>query len=535
MTAEILAAPHANYDTMPAPSCPKSRRTGAAHIRFLFGQSIILQVSRMPDSNLPNIVFILTDDQGYWALGCAGNAEIQTPNLDRLAQTGMRFENFFCASPVCSPARASILTGRIPSQHGVHDWLRAGNSTLEPDAGGTLTEYLAGQPGYTDALAAAGYTCGLSGKWHLGDSHHPQKGFTFWETHAVGGGPYYHAPVIRDGQVVTEPGYITDTITHNALRFLDGRAGQPGPFYLGVHYTAPHSPWEREHHPPALYDAYFNHCAFSSIPLLPMHPWQVNSAPNGYTEETRRPLLSGYFAAVTALDRGVGEILDWLEAHGLRQNTLVLFTSDNGMNMGHHGIFGKGNGTFPANMYDTSIKVPLIASLPGQVAQGAVNQDLLSHYDIYPTLLDALELPNPQAGRLPGRSFAALLRGQAFQAQERVVVFDEYGPTRSIRTRQWKYIHRCPYGPHELYNLLEDPGENVNRAADPACRKHVEALKAELDAWFTRYTDPALDGTHEPVTGKGQLRLAGPAGKGQKAFADDWTYLDAAAAKARPA
>ena len=114
----------------------------------------------------PNIVFILTDDQGYWSLGCYGNQEIRTPNLDRLAEHGVRFENFFCVSPVCSPARASLMTGRIPSQHGVHDYLCGGNG----GAGQTAIEYLKGQRGYTDILAENGYTCGLSGKWHLGDN-----------------------------------------------------------------------------------------------------------------------------------------------------------------------------------------------------------------------------------------------------------------------------------------------------------------------------------------------------------------------------
>ncbi len=139
------------------------------------------------DPARPNILVVLVDDQGAWAMGCAGNDEIQTPTLDRLARTGTLFSNFFCVSPVCSPARASILTGRIPSQHGVHDWIRAGSATDEPDKGGRLIEYLAGQTGYSDVLAANGYTCGISGKWHMGDSHHPQKGFSFWEVHARGG------------------------------------------------------------------------------------------------------------------------------------------------------------------------------------------------------------------------------------------------------------------------------------------------------------------------------------------------------------
>ena len=145
----------------------------------------------MPCNNIsqPNIIFILTDDHGCWAMGCAGNSELRTPNLDRLARTGTRYENFFCVSPVCSPARASILTGRIPSQHGVHDWIAAGDTIAkyEPARDGVRVEYLAGQTGYTDILAQAGYTCGISGTWHMGDSHTPQKGMSFWKVHAKGG------------------------------------------------------------------------------------------------------------------------------------------------------------------------------------------------------------------------------------------------------------------------------------------------------------------------------------------------------------
>jgi choline-sulfatase len=424
---------------------------------------------------LPNILFILSDDQGCWAMHCAGNLEIKTPHLDRLAVTGMRFENFFCVSPVCSPARASILTGRIPSQHGVHDWLRAGNSSVETERGGRLTQYLKDQPAYSDYLAQAGYVCGISGKWHLGDSHHPQKNFSFWEVHATGGGPYYNAQVIHDGQVRQEPAYITQYITDHAMRFLEQQKDHDRPFYLGVHYTAPHSPWDRDNHPHDLYDDYFQNCPFDSIPLEPMHPWQIDSAPHGYSEESRRPILSGYFSAVTAMDLNIGRILDWLEQHGLRENTLVIFTGDNGMNMGHHGIFGKGNGTFPMNMYDTSVKVPLLISRPGSVPQGVVNHDLLSHYDLFPTLLDTLDLDNPQADHLPGRSFAPLLRGGSLDARQHVVVFDEYGPVRMIRSRQWKYIHRYPYGPHELYDLEGDPGERTSRIDDPLCQEQVRS------------------------------------------------------------
>jgi len=477
------------------------------------------------DSTRPNIVLILTDDQGYWAMGCAGNTEIRTPHLDRLARSGIRFTNFFCASPVCSPARASLLTGRIPSHHGVHDWIRAGNSPDEKEKGGALIEYLKGQTGYTDILARHGYVCGISGKWHLGDSLHPQKSFSYWEVHAKGGGPYYNAPMVKSGKLYAEPRYVTDVITDNALKFLDEQGSGGNPFYLSVHYTAPHSPWGREHHPAELYDSYHTECRFESIPFEAMHPWQINSAPYGYDEVSRRAILSGYFAAVTAMDTNVGRILDRLEAMGLRENTLVLFTSDNGMNMGHHGIYGKGNGTFPLNMYDTSVKVPALISRPGRAPEGEVCEALLSHYDVMPTLLEYLDMPNPEADRLPGRSFAPLLRGEPLKGRESVVVYDEYGPVRMIRTREWKYVRRYPYGPHELYDLAHDPDEkdNLIESADHEGRR--SEMKARLEEWFLRYADPMVEGIREPVTGKGQLGLAGPAGKGERSFAEDWHHL----------
>lgn len=482
----------------------------------------------------PNILLILTDDQGAWALGAGGNPEIVTPHLDRLAESGIRCENFFCASPVCSPARASILTGRIPSQHGVHDWIRRGNFANDPQAFGsddTAIEYLRGQPAYTEILAANGYTVGLSGKWHLGDSRTPQKGHHYWKVIPYGGSSYYNAPWIDGGGLRYDPRYLTDAVTGYALQFLEAQLGSPRPFYLGVHYTAPHSPWDAGEHPADL-RALYEHCPFESVPDLPeAHPWQINSAPRGRGAR-RRELLTGYYAAVSGVDRSVGQILTWLDQHGLRENTLVIFTSDNGMNMGHHGLWGKGNATFPQNMYDTSVKVPFLAALPGTIPAGMVSGDLLSHYDLFPTLLDILALPNPESERLPGRSFAALLHGSPLEERGPLVVYDEYGPVRMVRGRRWKYIHRYPYGPHELYDLLEDPAEETNllegsTARSQSVQRQAAECKAQLDDWFARYADPYRDGTREAVYGKGQLELAGAAGQGRAAHAADWWYIDA--------
>ena len=471
------------------------------------------------DTTRPNIVFVLTDDQGCWTMGCAGNREIRTPNLDRLAATGTRFENFFCASPVCSPARASLLTGRIPSQHGVHDWIRAGDTTAkyEKDRNGELVEYLAGMTGYTDVLAAGGYECGLSGKWHMGDSHHPQKGFTYWNVHVKGGGPYYNAPMVDGDGTYEEPAYITDVFTDHALEFLEAQsASEDTPFYLGVHYTAPHSPWSRDQHPAETWDRYHEECPFESTPdgLKPAE-WVERLGIPVKDAETRRSHLSGYYTAIELMDANVGRILDWLEAKGLRENTLFLFTSDNGMNMGHHGVYGKGNATFPMNMYEESVKVPALISRPGHVPQGVVNSDLLSHYDVMPTLLEYVGLANPEGETLPGRSFAPVLHGETLTGRDDVVVFDEYGPVRMIRDRRYKYVRRYPYGPDEFYDLEEDPGETRNLIEEEACSPEITAMRARLAQWFARYADPALDGSREPVTGKGQLGLAGARGDGR--------------------
>ena len=162
---------------------------------------------------------------------CAGTPELHTPNLDRIAAAGMRFDDFFCASPVCSPARASLLTGTIPSAHGVHDWLRSGNVDGEKFAaqgkenpyGGYVSErkpiaYLEGQTAYTDILAENGYRCALSGKWHLGDSVQMQHGFSKWYTIGKGGAFYYHPDIVENGNITVEHGkYITEIITDKAL------------------------------------------------------------------------------------------------------------------------------------------------------------------------------------------------------------------------------------------------------------------------------------------------------------------------------
>ncbi len=480
------------------------------------------------DSTRPNIVFILSDDQGAWAMNCAGTPELRTPNLDRLAETGVRFENFFCASPVCSPARASILTGQIPSQHGVQDFLRAG-SGVDVEGDGKTIEYLKGRTTYTELLAENGYDVALSGKWHIGDSATPQAGFAYWNVHATGAGNYYNAPMFKDGEQYSADGYFSDVITNNAIEYLDSQKASGKPFSMNVHYTAPHAPWGRDQHPSDIYSDYFDNCEFESVRLDPIHPNHLlkegTSGSVGDTPENRHALLTGYFAAITAMDENIGRLIDWLEANDLRENTLIIFTADNGMSMGHHGIWGKGNGTYPANMYDTAVKVPTLMSRPGHVPQGEIERNLLSHYDLMPTILDylGLDVLSPEVEEsLPGRSFVPVLKGQQFEDSLSVVVLDEYGPTRMIRTKSLKYIHRYPDGPHEFYDLANDPNEVTNAIDDRAFASIIRNMQAQLQKWFDRYAEPERDGSKQAVKGRGQIDIVGG---DAEAFAQDLTFM----------
>lgn len=501
-------------------------------------------------SKRKNFLFVLTDDHGAWAMGCAGNQELHTPNLDRIAARGVRLENMFCASPVCSPARMSIYSGKIPSQHGVHDWLAKGHldetvlseelkkafAQEEPDweyrwpksqlQGDKPIRYMDGHLAFTQILAENGYRCGLSGKWHMGDSYTPQAGFSYWKTTAMGGENYFYPVTLENGVMELQHGrYVTDLITDNALAFLDGQGDEP--FFLAVHYTAPHSPWSELSHPKEYIDLYRD-CPFESTPNLPPHPWaphgkktleqwqnekhegiRFSSAKYGPIPETwqehRRESLTGYYAAITAMDANLGRILDKLEEKNMLKDTVIIFTGDNGMSMGHHGIWGKGNGTVPVNMYDSAVKVPGLFACPGTLREGLVCDALVSHYDLYETILDLAEIPFDKPAGLPGESFKGLLTGKTEQGRDRVVVFDEYGPCRMIRTKTAKLVLRLPDGPNELYDLKADPDEVCNLYGDPAHASLQAELAAQLGEWFESYVDPRFDGSKEAVTGKGQL------------------------------
>lgn len=447
----------------------------------------------------PNILLIVSDDQGPWALGAAGNHEICTPVLDGLAARGIRLDRFFCVSPVCSPARASLLTGQSPSRHGVHDYLDGVH------AGPGSRDHLHGLPTLTDALADAGYRLGLSGKWHLGASDVPRRGFVHWYALHGGGSAYSDAVMYRDREPEHVTGYLTDVIADDAITFIDSEQQHDAPFFLALNFTAPHKPFAGQH--PAEFTALYRDCVFATCPQEPPHPWlqTLDGAPIGGEADTREALI-GYFAAVSAMDAAIGRVLDRLGEHGIADDTIVVFLSDNGFSCGQHGFWGKGNGTFPMNMYDESVMVPFLIAAPG-LPPGEVRSELLSAYDLPATLLELAGLSPKAFETGPGRSFAGMLRGEQNADEERpVVVHSEYGPVRMIRTSDRKYVHRHPHGPHELYDLTVDPHERVNLVDDPARAGELARLRRMLHEWFRRHADPHADGSGLPVFGAGQTR-----------------------------
>ena len=425
-----------------------------------------------------NVIFFMTDDHGAWALGSGGCEEMHTPHLDRLAAEGMRFSRAFACTPVCSPSRATYYTGKLPSQHGVQDFL------LPDDSYGPKSRrFLEGQTTFAHVLKEREYTCGLVGKWHLGHDDQAQAGFDYWCSAARGGGSYRNTQFFVNGESVNDTGYKTDFVGSKAVEFIEQNHRRP--FCLAVPFFAPHSPYDFQ---PQEYRRPYDGSEFSCFPRVDPHPQgRGRFRPHFGNEET----YTSYSALVTGVDANIGRVMAKLDDLGLRETTVVIFTADQGFNCGHHGVWGKGNGTIPFNMYEESIRVPLIWHHRGAVEAGAESHAMVSSYDLFPTLLDYIGIePEPDPGRV-GRSYADILRGR--DVTWRNELFFEYGYTRAIRTENLKYVERSDGWPDELFDLEEDPGERINRVGKPEYRERRLALRNRLDEFFRNAGAPRLD------------------------------------------
>jgi Arylsulfatase A and related enzymes len=446
---------------------------------FLISSAAAPLLAQRRTTQRPNIVLILADDLAAWMVGCYGNKEIRTPNIDSLARLGTRFLNAYVCSPICSPSRATLFTGRTPRQHGIHDFLTPRpiesppQGQLEPPASFEKEVMI------SDLLAGAGYNCGYVGKWHMGNDANPGHGYTYTYTMSGGSRSYTDPEMNLNGKPVKETGYLTELMTKRAVEFLD-QQNSDKPFFLVVSYLNPHTPYDG--HPQKYYDIYAN-ATFESFGY-------EQPAPSALREKEMLKDIVGNLrkcaASVTALDDQIPVLLSNLRAKGLWENTLIIFTGDNGYLLGRHGLWSKGLASDPINMYEESMKVPMILSWPGKIPIEATRPELVSFYDVLPTLCDAVDIPEPTDRNLCGRSFLPLATNTPLPKDQpwRNTVFGHFRNTEMARDARYKLVLRNNgEGPNELYDLSADPQERVNQFDNPMFLNTRNRLRRELDEW----------------------------------------------------
>jgi choline-sulfatase len=465
------------------------QRSTAAAVCALGGCATAPHVSR-GHGRPPNILFVYTDDQAWWSIRALAEGQAHTPNTDALFAQSVVLTNSFVTTPVCSPSRAGLLTSRYGTEVGITDWInpRGGpHQRNEADLG--LDPAL---PTWVRQLRDAGYRTGLVGKWHLGtqDRYQPRH---FGYDHFMGfreGGMKVADPELEvNGQKRTFTGLTMDILTKEAISFLtEGPADQP--FLLALHYRAPHSPWL-----PVRDD---DMAPYDGIEMAVPDP----HFPDLDTARVQRSLRE-YLASVTGIDRNLGRLLARLDAQGLRENTVVIFTSDNGYNIGHHGIIHKGNGGWITraaadipgydprrvrpNMFENSIRVPTAVRWPAALRPGRVDRTV-SNLDWYPTVLAMCGLDPQPGATIHGRNALPLLRGHQIPWDDDL--YGEYSQhhytetdLRMFRTPEWKLVRDFRNeGRDELYHLATDPGEARNLIDEPDARSSRDSLDGRLRA-----------------------------------------------------
>ena len=439
--------------------------------------------------NRPNIVFILCDDLRWDCMSCAGHPYLKTPNIDRLANEGVRFKNAFCTTSLCSPSRASILSGLYAHTHKVLD---------------NFTEFPANLPSFPARLHEEGYETAYIGKWHMGENNDEKRpGFDYFVSHK-GQGKYYGTEFNIDGKRQVINGYYTHIVTDFAIDWIKRPRNKP--FLLMLGHKAPHSFYIPEPKYSNVFDNVeikYPDTAFNleGKPQWikdrlttwhgiygPLFEWRKNfpdTSPEGVKDFAA--MTRAYWGTILSVDDSVGRIYDTLKQLGILENTIIVFMGDNGLLNGEHGMVDK------RTMHEPSIRIPLIIRYPGLTPTNnpKVIEQMVLTVDIAPTIL---ELCNAKPLKnIHGKSVVKLV--QKGDPKWRTSFFYEYNyekqfpytpNVRGVRTDEWKYMH-YPHGDGkpdrhlaELYNLKEDPEERFNLINDPKYAPVVKKLQAEL-------------------------------------------------------
>lgn len=424
----------------------------------------------------PNIVLIISDDQGWPDLGCLGLKPIKTPHLDRIAAEGVRATNFYVTWPACTPSRGSLLTGRYPQRNGLYDMVR--NDLVNYGHRFTRDEY-AVSPEMTlgldpreltlgDHLKRSGYVNGVVGKWDLGQAKRYlplQRGFDFFYGHGNNGIDYYTherygIPSMFRGNERTEEDkgtYVTEIFERESVAFVKEHAGK-NPFFLYLAFNAPHS---------ASTLAEDNGGQKPGVQA----PEEEVAKYRGLVKEEK---LARYFAAVTRMDTAIGRVLEAIEAAGETEETIVIFLSDNG---------GSGNGGnaplrgSKSTMWEGGLRVPFLMKWPGKVPAGKVTDEFLTSLEILPTLLAATGTPAPDGLKLDGFDLLPVLRGET--PSPRKEMFWQRRSDVAARVGPYKWVQSAKG--QGLFNLSTDPGEEHDLSTEKP--EVLERVKARFAAW----------------------------------------------------
>ena len=435
-----------------------------------------------PDEGKPNIIYILADDLGYGDLGCYGQKKVRTPNLDRMAAEGMRFTDHYAGSTVCAPSRACLMTGF----HTGHAWVR-GNYETGPHGFGACLELRPEDTTITELLKQAGYTTGVFGKWGLGVAPTTgapwKKGVDrFYGYLNQGHAHYYYPDFLWDHDEKIElpenadgkrGSYAYDLIVEKALEFIEDN--KKNPFFMVLPITIPHAELLVPEDSMAEYDG-----EFEETPYVGNH---YASQPKPH---------AAFAGMVSRMDRDVGRILTLLKELGIENNTIVLFSSDNGPHLegGADPDFFDSNGPhrgYKRDLYDGGVRVPMIARWPGKIEAGSISAHLSAFWDVLPTVCDIAGIPSPQ--HLDGISFLNELTGKSQKGHQYLYweFHERESSTQAVRAGKWKAVRHSPTGPIELYHIIDDPGETTD-----VSRSHAGVVKMMESVLRTARTEHAL-------------------------------------------